>query len=503
MRMHFDEKTGHARSAPCPGGNRKGKTGTVRRRMGAGIALLLLSLWLCACGGGETEETETVPETVTETPEETLPPTTEEETEPVIDRSQKIYYQELVASYPSSFEFKLQEGVRLNGYYDSAFRWKDGRKIYTDSRYRVRTGIDVSRHQGDIDWEAVKADGIEFAFLRAGYRGYGWKGTLNEDSTFRANLKGALDAGLDVGVYFFSQAITEEEALEEAEYALSLLDGAELTLPIVYDPEFILNDDARNDGTGREEFTRFTRIFCERVREAGYDAMIYCNILWESDFLDMAALGDLPVWYAGYENVPRTPYHFDFWQYNENGKVKGIEGGVDMDLQFIPQAASGVEVLMSLEPPATEPAETTAAETTAAETSAGETSAAETSAGETSAAETTPAEGSAAETSPAETTSAEGSAAETSPAETTPAEGSAEETSPAETSPAEGSAAETSPAETTSSEGSTAETTASGSGTVKPAVTSPVSGGSSGEIGRLRKPSWGRENRSGRMDKTQ
>ena len=207
-----------------------------------------------------------------------------------------------------------------------------------DSAYTIRRGIDVSSYQGDIDWPQVKADGYDFVFLRVGFRGYGRSGSLNEDRNFTANLAGARSAGLEVGVYFFSQAVNETEALEEARFVLKLLDGAALELPVVYDPELIRDDVARTDNVTGEQFTQNTLAFCQAIAQAGYAPMIYSNMVWEDALFDMKALEEYPVWYADYEPIPQTPYHFAFWQYSNQGRVKGISGPVDLDVQFIPRA---------------------------------------------------------------------------------------------------------------------------------------------------------------------
>ncbi len=205
-----------------------------------------------------------------------------------------------------------------------------------DPRYDYRLGVDVSRYQGSIDWNAVKEDGYDFAILRLGYRGYGSAGTLNMDSRFSENLAGAKAAGLDVGVYFFAQAINEEEAVEEAQYVLNALNGTELELPIVYDPESVIDDDARTDNVSGEQFTKNTLAFCQAIEDAGYDAMIYSNMLWEAFELDLAQLDGYPIWYADYEPLPQTPYRFEFWQYTSTGRVNGIRGDVDINIWLIP-----------------------------------------------------------------------------------------------------------------------------------------------------------------------
>ncbi len=212
----------------------------------------------------------------------------------------------------------------------------DGRFVsYEDDQYYSRLGIDVARHQGEIDWDKVKAEGAEFAFIRIGYRGYGSAGTINLDQRFVENIEGAQRAGLDVGVYFFSQAINEDEALEEAEFVIENLEGYELQLPVVYDPESILDDEARTDNVSGEQFTRNTIAFCNSIKEKGYEPMVYSNMLWEAFEFDMGKLSDLPFWYADYEEKPQTPYDFQFWQYSNEGRIDGIGEAMDLDIQIL------------------------------------------------------------------------------------------------------------------------------------------------------------------------
>ncbi len=212
----------------------------------------------------------------------------------------------------------------------------DGQNISFDSgEYTIRKGIDISYHQGTVDFDKVKADGYDFVIVRVAYRGYGKTGSLNEDKMFREYIKKARAAGLDVGVYIFSQAINETEALEEAELVLKLIDGYDLQLPVVYDPEFIRDDVARTDDISGEQFTANTIAFCEKIKEAGYEPMIYSNMIWEGEVFTMSQLQDYRFWYADYELTPQTPYAFDFWQYSSTGSVDGISGVTDLNVQFI------------------------------------------------------------------------------------------------------------------------------------------------------------------------
>ncbi|MCR5098255.1 MAG: glycoside hydrolase family 25 protein [Lachnospiraceae bacterium] len=233
-------------------------------------------------------------------------------------------------AFGQEYETTVNPRIASKVYDDAAFV-HDGQKLsYEDGEYML--GVDVSHHQGSIDWDRVKADGYDFAFLRIGYRGYGSTGSLNPDKEFENYYRDAKDAGLLIGVYFFAQAINEDEAREEADYVLGILGGRELDLPVVYDPESILDDEARTDDVTGEQFTANTGVFCETIAENGYDAMIYSNMLWEAFELDLEKLSDYPIWYADYEAVPQTPYAFEFWQYSNEGTVSGVEGPCDLDI---------------------------------------------------------------------------------------------------------------------------------------------------------------------------
>ena len=204
-----------------------------------------------------------------------------------------------------------------------------------DPNYEVRQGLDVSAHQGEINWKKLKKAGFKFVFIRILARAYGEKGQLLPDQRFEENYKGARKAGLDIGVYVFSQAVDKKEALEEADYVIGHLKGKELDLPVVFDPEKIRNDKARTDNVSGAQFTKNTIAFCEKIRKAGYEPMIYSNMVWEDQVFEMEKLQDYPVWYGDYEKQPQTPYAFTFWQYTEKGEAPGVSGRTDLDIQFI------------------------------------------------------------------------------------------------------------------------------------------------------------------------
>lgn len=226
------------------------------------------------------------------------------------------------------------EGMPLNPYDREAFGLDGkGRVTYAADGRRAKAGIDVSTHQKDIDWQAVAADGVDFAMLRLGHRGYS-QGGLFMDKTFEQNLRGALDAGLEVGVYFFSQAVTPQEAEEEADYVLHALDGQALTFPVAFDWEPISGDQARTDGLDGEMMTRCAAAFCKRIEDAGYRPAVYFNQTQGYLHYDLRDLADYDLWLAEYDTVPDFYYHFDLWQYSHTGRVNGIQGDVDLDLAF-------------------------------------------------------------------------------------------------------------------------------------------------------------------------
>ena len=227
------------------------------------------------------------------------------------------------------------EGMPLNPYDREGFSLDQrGRVAYSHRGKQAKTGIDVSVYQKEIDWQAVAEDGIDFAILRLGYRGY-TEGGLFLDQYFEQNLQGALDAGLEVGVYFFSQAVTPEEAEAEADYVLEVLGGREISYPVAFDWEPIApGSNARTDGLDNDVLTRCADAFCQRIREAGLRPAVYFNQSLGYLRYDLRELTDYDLWLAEYDDVPDFYYHFDLWQYTHTGRVAGIEGDVDLDLDL-------------------------------------------------------------------------------------------------------------------------------------------------------------------------
>lgn len=201
-----------------------------------------------------------------------------------------------------------------------------------------RLGIDVSDHQGEIDWQQVADAGIEFAFIRIGYRGYE-QGLLYTDDYAEYNLREARAAGLQIGAYFYSQALNEEEAAEEAAFCIEFLGDYGLDLPLVYDWEYV-SGEARTGSMRRSDLTACARVFCEAVAAAGFEPMIYSNPNLAETLLDLEALREYPLWLAMYTDCMDYPYAFDLWQYTDSGSVPGIEGNVDINLMIEKGASS-------------------------------------------------------------------------------------------------------------------------------------------------------------------
>lgn len=194
-------------------------------------------------------------------------------------------------------------------------------------------GIDISRYQKTIDWERVAKDGVKYAIIRLGYRGYD-KGGLVKDELFDVNVKGALKNEIAAGVYFVTQATTVEEAIEEAEFVLANMRPYKITWPVVLDIEDAASASARTANLTKQDRTDFAIAFCETIKEAGYTPMLYCNIRWFIEELDLSRLTEYDKWFAQYFNRPFFPYAFQMWQYTSSGKVDGISGSVDLNICF-------------------------------------------------------------------------------------------------------------------------------------------------------------------------
>ena len=208
---------------------------------------------------------------------------------------------------------------------------------YYDPNYTTAIGIDVSRHQGTIDWQKVAASGmVEFAFIRVGGR-FAESGDFYDDSEFQRNIEGAQAAGIKVGVYFYSTAVSAEEAVQEAEFVLEKIRPYSLEYPVVFDWE-ILSKTSRNANVSQDTLTAAALAFCQRIEQEWYTPMIYMGLETGYNRLNLSLLTDYDFWFAQYNsrNQPDMYYNYRIWQYTDSGSVPGIEGKVDMDIAFIP-----------------------------------------------------------------------------------------------------------------------------------------------------------------------
>ena len=208
---------------------------------------------------------------------------------------------------------------------DNKLYYFDANGVQQDATF----GIDVSKYQSNIDWEQVKTAGVKFVIIRIGYRGYG-SGALVEDSTYRRNIQGAINAGLKVGVYFYSQAINEQEAVEEASMVLSLVSGYSLPLGVYYDTESV--GGGRANALSAAERTACAVAFCETIRSAGYSAGVYSYASWFYNALNFANISKYNIWIAQYRDTLSFSYKHNIWQYTGSGSVKGIAKPVDMNI---------------------------------------------------------------------------------------------------------------------------------------------------------------------------
>ena len=224
--------------------------------------------------------------------------------------------------------------VPVNEYDINSFYYDDyGRVWYDDDRYTSVQVIDVSYVQKEIDWEQVKADGIDYAMIRLGFRGYE-TGSLMLDAYYEYNAKESRKAGVEAGVYFFSQAVSVEEAIEEAQFVVKNLKGKKVKGPVAFDMEPIEGADRISYLTTAER-TAIADAFLSYVKKKGYEPMLYGNPTWLGGNLDRTLLTDYDVWLAHYTDYTNYPYEFAMWQYTSTGYVEGIANEVDMNVRII------------------------------------------------------------------------------------------------------------------------------------------------------------------------
>ncbi len=236
----------------------------------------------------------------------------------------------------SSYIVPVNEHLPVCSYDPSLFiKDENGIMTYADPAYTTYFGVDVSSWQGNVDWHKLKEQGVYFAFIRLGYRGYE-SGVINMDTKFEDNIRGALDADIKVGVYFFSQALNADEAYEEAMFVLDNIKGYDVTFPVVFDWETVSSDTARTNNIETEQLCQAANVFCNTVAEAGYTPMVYCNQNISMLYYELSRIQAFDFWYAEYKDQPTFYYDFDIWQYSSSAKLEGIPNAmVDVNISFV------------------------------------------------------------------------------------------------------------------------------------------------------------------------
>lgn len=234
------------------------------------------------------------------------------------------------------FWIKPSEILPVSSFTSEDFTSDGGFVTYSGTACRAYKGIDVSEHQQEINWDAAAASGVEFAIIRAGYRGYS-TGSLNEDMYFRRNIEEAKRLGLKVGIYFFSQALDSKEAIEEANYLLNLISGYSIDLPVFFDWEPIFEgEDIRTEGVTGDVVTECCLAFAQTIESAGYTPGVYFYRSQGYYDYDLDRLSKLVFWSAAVGDSPDFYYAHSFWQYSYTGAVDGINTNVDLNLMFEP-----------------------------------------------------------------------------------------------------------------------------------------------------------------------
>ncbi len=263
------------------------------------------------------------------------------------------YREAFFADYYTAEKFYIKEDAKYTGwqtingnvyYFDANGNKVTGEQVIEGARYTFSDegilltgtstrGIDVSRYNGDIDWQAVKNSGMEYVIIRCGFRGYS-TGKMVEDSKFKENIQGAASVGLKVGVYFVTQAVSAAEAVEEASMVLDQISGYQLAYPVFLDVE-PSGGKGRADNISKETRTAVCKAFCETIHGSGYTAGIYANKTWLTEKIDTGSLGAYKIWLAQYAAEPTYTGRYDLWQYQQTGRVSGIEGDVDMNWSYL------------------------------------------------------------------------------------------------------------------------------------------------------------------------
>ncbi|MDE6607466.1 MAG: glycoside hydrolase family 25 protein [Lachnospiraceae bacterium] len=211
-------------------------------------------------------------------------------------------------------------------------------KYYENGKKISFLGVDVSKYQDYVDFETLKSAGVDYVMIRVGARGYS-TGQITLDDNFDDNMVRAKEAGLDVGVYFYSQAISEAEAVEEANFVLEHIAGYEIDYPVAFLMEKISNDKARIDGVSKNDKTMAARAFLNTVKDAGYMPMVYGTKEWLIKEVELSKLTEYDIWLSQNGDLPDYPYRFSMWQYTSTAEISGIEGYANLNINFIDYSA--------------------------------------------------------------------------------------------------------------------------------------------------------------------
>ena len=265
--------------------------------------------------------------------------------EGMLDVLQYFYPDYVIASSSGSYHFfPISDTLEKNDfdlekftypvYNEETKEWEGTATYLAGTDKEAKKGIDVSAFQGDIDWKKVKNDGIEFAIIRLGFRGYE-SGKIVLDSKFEDNIEGSLKAGLDTGVYFFTEALDEEEAIEEADFVIENLEDYKINMPVVIDVEESANTEkTRTRDLTADQRTKNVIAFCERIKEAGYEVMIYGNLKSFMIMMNIEELEEYDKWFAYYRYPFHFPYKIKMWQYTAYERIDGIDGKADVNIMF-------------------------------------------------------------------------------------------------------------------------------------------------------------------------
>jgi len=278
-------------------------------------------------------------------------PETEEDTETEEESEEETQTDENSNPYDDGKHIQIvysdgsDEWVQINPYWEknnydfTNIVSSDGKlKYYSNGKKVSYLGVDISRYQEKVDFYSLKADDIDYVMIRVGARGYK-TGELQLDECFKENIDGAVKAGLDVGVYFYSQAMTVEEAIEEANMVIDNIKDYNIEYPVAIDMEFVENDTARVETLTRDERTEITAAFLNRIQEAGYIPMIYGNTEWLLKRIDITKFDGSCIWLSEEADIPKYPYRYEMWQYTCQGTVDGIDGYADLNISFVDYSA--------------------------------------------------------------------------------------------------------------------------------------------------------------------